>query len=72
MNIKGHDIEFIEDIHKYVVDGILLPSVTQILNTRFGHKYDNVASMQLQSEELQFIRLSKNMKSRASRLMMLN
>lgn len=42
MNIKGYDIEFIEDIHKYVVDGILLPSVTQILNTRFGHKYDNV------------------------------
>lgn len=42
MNIKGYDVEFIEDIHKYVVDGILLPSVTQILNTRFGHKYDAV------------------------------
>lgn len=42
MNIKGYDIEFIEDEHVYLVDGVILPSITQILKTKFGGKYDGV------------------------------
>ncbi len=42
MNIKEHDIEFIEDEHIYLVDGVILPSVTQILKIKFGNKYNNV------------------------------
>lgn len=44
MNIKGHEIEFIEDGHIYLVDGVITPSVTQILHFKFKHKYDNVSS----------------------------
>lgn len=43
MNIKGHDIEFIESIHKYLVDGVIVNSVTQLLKYKFGNKYDNVS-----------------------------
>lgn len=35
-------IEFIEEIHQYLVDGILVPSVTQILKNIFPTKYENV------------------------------
>ena len=35
-------IEFIEEIHQYLVDGILVPSVTQILKKIFPTKYENV------------------------------
>lgn len=37
-----HEIEFIEDGHIYLVDGVIIPSVTQILKRKFGHKYDFV------------------------------
>lgn len=42
MNIKGYDIEFIEDEHIYLVDGVITPSITQIMKTKFGGKYDGV------------------------------
>lgn len=42
MNIKGVELEFIEDEHLYVADGIIVPSVSEILSARFGHKYDSV------------------------------
>ena len=35
-------IEFIKDQHLYLVDGILVPSVTQILQLIFPDKYKNV------------------------------
>ena len=35
-------IEFIKDQHLYLVDGILVPSVTQILQLIFPNKYKNV------------------------------
>lgn len=35
-------IEFIKDHHLYLVDGILVPSVTQILQLIFPDKYKNV------------------------------
>ena len=30
------------DDHIYLVDGVIVPSVTQILSVRFGHKYDGI------------------------------
>ena len=40
--IKGHTLEYFDDTHEYLIDGILVPSITQILKLKFGHKYDNV------------------------------
>lgn len=40
---KNNDVEFIEEIHTYVYQGIIVPSVTTILsNTIFKGKYDGV------------------------------
>lgn len=41
-NIAGHDLEFLEDSHQYICDGICLPSITQCLKTRFGNKYAGI------------------------------
>lgn len=41
-NIKGHTIEYIDECHLYLSDGVILPSITQILKIKFGHKYDDV------------------------------
>lgn len=40
--INGHTLEFIDESHTYLVDGEVVPSVTQLLNRKFGHKYDNI------------------------------
>ncbi len=40
--IRGHTLEYLDDIHCYLVDGIVIPSITQILKARFGRKYDGV------------------------------
>ena len=40
--IKGHILEYFDDTHEYLIDGISVPSITQILKLKFGHKYDNV------------------------------
>ena len=40
--IGSHVIEFYEDHHIYIVDGIVVPSITQVLKTKFGKKYDMV------------------------------
>lgn len=37
-----HDIEFIEDGHLYLVDGVITPSITQLLKYKFGGMYDFV------------------------------
>lgn len=44
MKIKGHEVEFIEDGHIYLVDGVITSSVTQVLQHKFNHKYDHVDS----------------------------
>ena len=46
--IKGHIVEFLEDEHIYLCDGIILPSITQILKIKFGNKYDGVSKEVLQ------------------------
>ena len=40
--IKGHTLEYIDDIHQYIVDGVCVPSITQILKIKFKNKYDGV------------------------------
>ena len=42
MQIRGHELEYIEDGHIYFVDGVIAPSITQMLQSKFGHKYDHV------------------------------
>ena len=41
-NIKGHIVEFIDDIHQYLVDGCMVDSVTQILGVKYKNDYSNV------------------------------
>lgn len=45
--IKGFTLEFFEDTHTYLCDGIIIPSITQILKTKFGNKYDFVKKSKL-------------------------
>ena len=40
--IRGHTLEYIDDIHTYLVDGVIVPSVTQILKIKFSNKYNGV------------------------------
>lgn len=46
--IKGRTLEFDNDTHTYLVDGIIVPSITQILKVRFGGKYAGVDKDTLQ------------------------
>lgn len=41
-NIAGHDLDYLDDIHQYIVDGICVPSITQCLKIRFKNKYATV------------------------------
>lgn len=41
-NIAGGILEYIDDIHTYLFNGEILPSITQILKIKFGDKYKNV------------------------------
>ena len=40
--IGNYVIEYWEDSHLYICNGIILPSITTILKKKFGHKYDCV------------------------------
>ena len=42
IEIKGGVFEYIDETHTYIYDGIVLPSITQILKVRFGGKYDGI------------------------------
>lgn len=41
-NVKGHTVEFLEDSHIYLCDGMILPSITKIMKIKFGNKYDGI------------------------------
>lgn len=41
--IKGHTLEYIDETHTYLVDGVIVPSITQILKIKFGNKYNGVS-----------------------------
>ncbi len=38
-NIKGVCLEYDDDSHTYLADGIIVPSVTQLMKVEFGNKY---------------------------------
>ena len=40
--IKGGVLEYIDETHTYLYDGIVLPSITQLLKVKFGGKYDGI------------------------------
>lgn len=42
IEIKGGVLEYIEETHTYLYDGVVLPSITQLLKTKFGGKYDGI------------------------------
>ena len=41
-SIKDYELEYIDETHSYLVDGVLIPSITQILKIKFGNKYAGV------------------------------
>lgn len=41
--INGHVLEYFDESHTYIVDGIEVPSITQILKYKFGRKYEGVS-----------------------------
>lgn len=41
-NINGYTLEYDDESHTYIVDGVIVPSVTQILGVKFGKKYAGV------------------------------
>lgn len=41
--LNGRTLEYDDDTHTYIVDGVIVPSVTQVLKVKFGGMYDSVA-----------------------------
>ena len=46
--INEHTLEYFDDNHIYLVDGVILPSITTMLKVRFGGKYANIDNATLQ------------------------
>lgn len=46
--INGHTLEYINESHTYIVDGIIVPSITQILKYKFGGMYSGISKEVLQ------------------------
>ena len=40
--INGGVLEYIDETHTYLYDGIVIPSITQLLKVKFGGKYDGI------------------------------
>lgn len=40
--IAGGLLEYIDETHTYIYDGVILPSITQMLKIKFGKKYNSV------------------------------
>ena len=40
--INGGVLEYIDETHTYLYDGIVIPSITQLLKCKFGGKYDGI------------------------------
>ena len=41
---NGHVIEFYKDEHIYLVDGIIVPSITEMMRMWFGNKYNGISA----------------------------
>lgn len=40
--IGAYTLEYDDDTHTYLVDGVIVPSITQMLSVKFGNKYASV------------------------------
>lgn len=58
-NIAGGLLEYINETHTYVFNGIILPSITQILRIKFGNKYDGVSNKVLENASNEGIKIHK-------------
>lgn len=45
--INGHTLEYFDDEHLYLVDGVIVPSITQIIKGKFSNKYAGVSKATL-------------------------
>ena len=43
ITVNGDCLEYIDDIHTYLVNGQIVPSITQIMKVRFADKYTGIA-----------------------------
>lgn len=48
IEIKGGVLEYIDETHTYIYEGVVLPSITQLLKVKFGKKYDFVPKATLE------------------------
>lgn len=46
--IKGYTLEYIDEIHQYLVNGVCIPSITQLMKIKFKNKYDGIDKKVLQ------------------------
>lgn len=46
--IQRHTLEYIDECHLYLVDGVIVPSITQLLKIKFGNKYASIDKEVLQ------------------------
>lgn len=46
--INGGVLEYIDETHTYLYDGVVLPSITQVLKVKFGGKYDGIPKATLE------------------------
>lgn len=53
VEIKGGVLEYIDETHTYLYDGIILPSITQLLKAKFGSKYNNIPKQTLERAAMQ-------------------
>lgn len=46
--ISGHTLEYIDETHTYLVDGVIVPSITSLCKRRLGDRYPGVPKATLQ------------------------
>ena len=53
VTIKGGVLEYIDETHTYLYDGVVLPSITQLLKVKFGNKYNGISKEVLERASVQ-------------------
>lgn len=55
--LKDGVLEYFDDTHTYLFNGLVLPSITQILGIKFGNKYNNVSEHVLEQAAIKGTRM---------------
>ena len=53
VEIKGGVLEYIDETHTYLYDGVVIPSITQLLKVKFGNKYNGISKETLERAAVQ-------------------